>query len=225
MKKLIIIFILFHSYFLYSQSNTDLERLNNLFENANKLYNSGKYLEANYLYKDISSSNFVSKDLYYNLASSYAAIGSNGYAVLYYERALNISPFDKDIKIMINSLTGNNDYDSVFIIIMYIFLILFLILFTLLILLFINKRRLNNFLLILSLIFLIPAAVLNNNINSDYIITIKNANLYSGSSTKSKVLSDINEGKKLKVIEEYDNWYYVKGNFKGWINKNSAEKI
>lgn len=169
MKKLIIIFILFHSYFLYSQSNTDLERLNNLFENANKLYNSGKYLEANYLYKDISSSNFVSKDLYYNLASSYAAIGSNGYAVLYYERALNISPFDKDIKIMINSLTGNNDYDSVFIIIMYIFLILFLILFTLLILLFINKRRLNNFLLILSLIFLIPAAVLNNNINLHFL--------------------------------------------------------
>ena len=125
MKKLIIVLFLFQSYYLCSAA--DLDKLNNLFESANKLYNDGKYLEANYLYKDIAASNFVSKDLYYNLASSYAAIGSNGYAVLYYEKALNISPFDKETKVMINSLTGNNDYDSQLIIIMYGFLMLFLI--------------------------------------------------------------------------------------------------
>ncbi|WP_300368851.1 SH3 domain-containing protein [Brachyspira sp.] len=225
MKKLIIIFLLFQSYFLYSEVNTDFERLNNLFESANKLYNDGKYLEANYLYRDILSSNFVSKDLYYNLASSYAAIGSNGYAVLYYEKSLNISPFDKEIKVMINSLTGNNDHDSSIIIMMYISLILFLIFFTSLIVLLLKKRKLNKFLLILSLIFLVPTMLLNNNISSDYIVTIENANLYSGSSIKSKVISEINEGRKLRVIEEYDNWYYVKGNFRGWINKSSAEKI
>ena len=125
MKKLIIVLLLFQSYYLCSAA--DLDKLNNLFESANKLYNDGKYLEANYLYKDIAASNFVSKDLYYNLASSYAAIGSNGYAVLYYEKALNISPFDKETKNMINSITGNNNYNSQMIITIYILLILFLI--------------------------------------------------------------------------------------------------
>ncbi|WP_308461627.1 SH3 domain-containing protein, partial [Brachyspira hampsonii] len=223
MKKLIIAFLLFQSYYLYSAF--DLDRLNNLFESANKLYNEGKYLEANYLYKDIEASNFVSKDLYYNLASSYAAIGSNGYAVLYYEKALNISPFDKEIKIMINSLTGNNDYDSQIIVIMYGFLILFLIFFTLMILMFIKRKNINKFLLMLSVVLLIPTIILNNNINSDYVITVNNANLYSGSSTKSSIVSQISEGEKLRVLEEYTNWYYVKGNFKGWISKSSAEKI
>ena len=223
MKKLIIVLLLFQSYYLCSAA--DLDKLNNLFESANKLYNDGKYLEANYLYKDIAASNFVSKDLYYNLASSYAAIGSNGYAVLYYEKALNISPFDKETKVMINSLTGNNDYDSQLIIIMYGFLILFFIFFTLMIIMFIKSKKINKFLLMLSIVLLIPTAILNNNINSDYVITIDNANLYSGSSTKSSIVSQISEGEKLKVLEEYTNWYYVKGNFKGWINKSVAEKI
>lgn len=223
MKKLIIVLLLFQSYYLCSAA--DLDKLNNLFESANKLYNDGKYLEANYLYKYIAASNFVSKDLYYNLASSYAAIGSNGYAVLYYEKALNISPFDKETKVMINSLTGNNDYDSQLIIIMYGFLILFLISFTLMIIMFIKSKKINKFLLMLSIVLLIPTAILNNSINSDYVITIDNANLYSGSSTKSSIVSQISEGEKLKVLEEYTNWYYVKGNFKGWISKSSAEKI
>lgn len=223
MKKIIIILLLFNSYFLYSAS--DAESLNNLFENANKLYNDGKYLEANYLYKDIASSNFISKDLYYNLASSYAAIGSNGYAVLYYEKALNISPFDKEIKSMITSLTGNDDYDSSIIITMYIILMLFLIFFTSLFFVFIKTKRINKFLLILSILFLIPTIILNKHLKSDYIILINDSNLYSGSSIKSDVVSKISEGNKLKVIEEYENWYYVKGNFKGWINKNYAEKI
>ena len=62
-------------------------------------------------------------------------------------------------------------------------------------------------------------------VNDDYIVTINNANLYSGSSTKSDIVSQIAEGQKLRVIEEYTNWYYVQGNFKGWINKSVAEKI
>ena len=126
-KKIIMIFLIFQSCFLYC---ADLDKVNNLFENANKFYNEGKYLEANYLYRDIVSSNIISKDLYYNFASSYAAIGSNGYAVLYYEKALNIAPFDKEIKNTITSITGNDNYNSQIIVTMYILLILFLISFT-----------------------------------------------------------------------------------------------
>ena len=222
-KKIILMFLLFQSYFLYGAE--DLENINKLFENANKLYNEGKYLDANYLYRGIISSNIISKDLYYNLASSYAAIGSNGYAVLYYEKALNINPFDKEANSMIELITGNDNYNSQMIITMYILLMLFLICFTLLILLFMKKRKFNKFLLILSIIFLIPTIIASNRINDDYVVTLNESNIYSGSSTKSDVVSVIEEGEKLRVLEEYTNWYYVKGNFKGWISKNSAEKI
>ena len=221
-KKIIMIFLIFQSCFLYC---ADLDKVNNLFENANKFYNEGKYLEANYLYRDIVSSNIISKDLYYNFASSYAAIGSNGYAVLYYEKALNIAPFDKEIKNTINSITGNDNYDSQIIVTMYILLILFLISFTVFIVLFIKSRKPNKFLLILSIIFLIPTIITNKIINDDYVVTIEEANIYNGSSTKSDIVSIIHEGEKLRVLEEYTNWYYVKGNFKGWISKSSAEKI
>ena len=221
-KKIIMIFLIFQSCFLYC---ADLDKVNNLFENANKFYNEGKYLEANYLYRDIVSSNIISKDLYYNFASSYAAIGSNGYAVLYYEKALNIAPFDKEIKNTINSITGNDNYNSQIIVTMYILLILFLISFTVFIVLFIKSRKPNKFLLILSIIFLIPTIITNKIINDDYVVTIEEANIYNGSSTKSDVVSIIHEGEKLRVLEEYTNWYYVKGNFKGWISKSSVEKI
>ena len=43
-KKIIMIFLIFQSCFLYC---ADLDKVNNLFENANKFYNEGKYLEAN----------------------------------------------------------------------------------------------------------------------------------------------------------------------------------
>ena len=227
MKKLLIIFLLFQSYILFGETNlsADLDQINKLFESANKLYNEGKYLEANFLYKDIASSNVISKDLYYNLASSYAAIGSNGYAVLYYEKALNISPFDKELKSMITAINGDNEYDSMLIVTMYLLLVLFLIFFTVLILLFIKNKKINTFLIILSIIFFIPLIIVSNYINDAYIVTISNANLYSGSSTKSDIVSQISEGEKLRVLEEHSNWYYVQGNFKGWISKNSAEKI
>lgn len=223
MKIIIIISFLFQSYFLYSQIN--LDNINKLFENANNLYNEGKYLEANILYKDIISSNIISKDLYYNLASSYNAIGSNGYAVLYYEKALNISPFDKEIKSIISILNENNNHNSQMIIIMYILLILFFIFFTYLIILFIIRKKINKFLIILSIIFLTPSIIINNYLNADYIIAVNESDLYSGNSTKSDILYRVNEGEKLRILEEYNNWYYVKGNFKGWISKKSAEKI
>ena len=138
---------------------------------------------------------------------------------------MNIAPFDKEIKNTINSITGNDNYNSQIIVTMYILLILFLISFTVFIVLFIKSRKPNKFLLILSIIFLIPTIITNKIINDDYVVTIEEANIYNGSSTKSDIVSIIHEGEKLRVLEEYTNWYYVKGNFKGWISKSSAEKI
>ena len=208
-------FLVFGCNFLFAQN--DLENINNIFKNANDLYNQGSYIEANNLYLNLISSNVVSKDLYYNLASSYYEINSNGYAVLWYERALNISPFDKEIKNNINKITERKDYDSFYIIAFYISLILFV--------LFIKKKNINFLLLISSIILLVFSIYSYNTIKSDYIIIIRNTNIYSGSSIKSDIVSSVYEGEKFRVIKESSNWYYVKGISKGWINKEYLEKI
>lgn len=222
-KKNIIMFLVFGCNFLFAQN--DLENINNIFKNANDLYNQGSYIEANNLYLNLISSNVVSKDLYYNLASSYYEINSNGYAVLWYERALNISPFDKEIKNNINKITERKDYDSFYIIAFYISLILFVFFSVFLFVLFIKKKNINFLLLISCVILLVFSIYLYKTIKSDYIIIIRNTNIYSGSSIKSDIVSSVYEGEKFRVIKESSNWYYVKGISKGWINKEDLEKI
>lgn len=222
-KKIIIMFLVFGCNFLFAQN--DLENINNIFKNANDLYNQGSYIEANNLYLNLISSNVVSKDLYYNLASSYYEINSNGYAVLWYERALNISPFDKEIKNNINKITERKDYDSFYIIAFYISLILFVFFSVFLFVLFIKKKNINFLLLISCVILIVFSIYLYKTIKSDYIIIIRNTNIYSGSSIKSDIVSSVYEGEKFRVIKESSNWYYVKGISKGWINKEDLEKI
>lgn len=216
-------FLVFGCNFLFAQN--DLENINNIFKNANDLYNQGSYIEANNLYLNLISSNVVSKDLYYNLASSYYEINSNGYAVLWYERALNISPFDKEIKNNINKITERKDYDSFYIIAFYISLILFVFFSVFLFVLFIKKKNINFLLLISCVILIVFSIYLYKTIKSDYIIIIRNTNIYSGSSIKSDIVSSVYEGEKFRVIKESSNWYYVKGISKGWINKEDLEKI
>ena len=138
--KYIIIFV-FQFCLLYGE--IDFDKINSIFNDANKLYEEGDYFEANNLYKNIVSSNIISKDLYYNLGLSYTKIGSNGYAILWYERALNISPFDKEIKNNIdlfnpNSFSNPFENKSTLIIIFYLTLFLFILFFTILIILFIK---------------------------------------------------------------------------------------
>ena len=222
-KKNIIMFLLFGCNFLFAQN--DLENINNIFKNANDLYNQGSYIEANNLYLNLISSNVVSKDLYYNLASSYYEINSNGYAVLWYERALNISPFDKEIKNNINKITERKDYDSFYIIGFYISVVLFVFFSAFLFVLFIKKKNINFLLLISCAILIIFSIYFYNIIKSDYIIIVQNTSIYSGSSVKSDIVSSVYEGEKFRVIKESSNWYYVKGISKGWINKEYLEKI
>lgn len=224
--KYIILFFVFQFYLLSNllYGEIDFDKINLMFDNANKLYEEGNYLEANNLYINIASSNIISKDLYYNIASSYAEIGSNGYAILWYERALNISPFDKEIKNNISLLNGI-DNQSALIVIFYLTLSLFIIFFTILIILLVKKRKIYYLLIILSVLFIMPAIISYNLINSDYLIVVNRANLYAGGSERTDIVSVINEGEKFRILEEYSNWYYVKGSFKGWINKSFAEKI
>ena len=226
--KILSIFLIFQSYLLYGE--IDFDKINSIFSEANKLYEEGEFLEANNLYGNIVSSNVISKDLYFNIASSYAELGKSGYARLWYERALNISPFDKEIKNNIelfnpNSSSNPIENKSTLIIIFYLTLFLFIIFFTILIILFIKKRKIYYLLIILSVLFIIPTVISYNLINGDYLIVVSRTNLYRGESERTEIISVINEGEKFRILAEYSNWYHVKGYSKGWINKSFAEKI
>lgn len=69
-----------------------------LFETANKLYNEAKYQEAITQYKAILDTGNHSAELYYNLGNSYYKLNQIGSSIYYYEKALQLTPNDQDIK-------------------------------------------------------------------------------------------------------------------------------
>jgi hypothetical protein len=69
-----------------------------MFDQANRLYQQNKIAEARDAYESILRNGFVSGELYYNLGNAYYKTGDIGKAVLNYERALRLMPNDEDLK-------------------------------------------------------------------------------------------------------------------------------
>lgn len=68
------------------------------FENGNTLFSEEKYAEAIEVYNEILDSGVESAEVYYNLGNSYYKSSNLPEAILNYERALLLSPNDKDVK-------------------------------------------------------------------------------------------------------------------------------
>lgn len=90
MNKLVYILTFFFATVTIAQND-------DLFNNANSLYNEGKYQEAIKAYESIISNDVHSSELYYNLANSYYKLNRIAPSIYYYEKALQISPKDSDI--------------------------------------------------------------------------------------------------------------------------------
>ncbi|WP_046754936.1 tetratricopeptide repeat protein [Kordia jejudonensis] len=75
----------------FGQENTEV------FNSANNAYNEGKYQEAITQYKSILDTGEYSAELYYNLANAYYKTNVIGPSIYYFEKALQLSPNDKDI--------------------------------------------------------------------------------------------------------------------------------
>ncbi len=211
---------------------------NEVFNEANELYKNELYTEANSAYKNIiTNENTFSSAIYFNLASSSAMLGNNGEAVLWYERALRISPFDKDINRAIEFLTNEKSNYPLFVFLNYLFVLIFITLFTFSVVFFIlyikSKKRkhffMNLFLPIftLSIIFFVSVIFIKSKVNTEYLVVIKNTNMYEGASLSNQSSISINEGVKLFILDENENWFYVKNSFGtiGWIEKLSARRI
>jgi len=66
------------------------------FQNANRLYQEGKYLEAAEVYEKLVQEKPMA-EVYYNLGNAYFKGGKLGLSVLSYLRARNLSPRDRDL--------------------------------------------------------------------------------------------------------------------------------
>jgi hypothetical protein len=69
-----------------------------MFDQANQLYQQNKFAEARDVYEAIVRNGFVSGELYYDLGNAYYKTGDLGKAVLNYERALRLMPNDEDLR-------------------------------------------------------------------------------------------------------------------------------
>ncbi|APY08277.1 ion channel protein [Winogradskyella sp. J14-2] len=96
MKYLTALIFCFFSTIVIPQNDT-------LFDQANALYNDGKYAEAIDKYEAILSSGQHSAELYFNLGNANYKLNNVAPSIYYYEKALLLKPNDKDI---INNLTG-----------------------------------------------------------------------------------------------------------------------
>lgn len=84
--------------FMVLLSVTSVAFSQSVFDQGNEHFRQGNYEEAIRSYESILRDGKHSCNLYYNLANSYYKLNQVGPAIYYYEKALLISPNDKDIQ-------------------------------------------------------------------------------------------------------------------------------
>ncbi|GAB4135466.1 MAG: tetratricopeptide repeat protein [Ignavibacteriales bacterium] len=90
--RLTLIFLLIMNFAMFG------ENINELFNRANRRYQSKEYDKAIELYNHIYSKGYVSAELFYNMGNAYFRLNKLGYAILFYEKANKISLNDEDIQ-------------------------------------------------------------------------------------------------------------------------------
>lgn len=91
MKKVIYLYTFLISSIVFAQNVT-------LFEQGNALYNDGNYEEAIKKYDAIIDNGQHSAELYFNLGNAHYKLNHVAPSIYYYEKALQLSPNDKEIK-------------------------------------------------------------------------------------------------------------------------------
>jgi tetratricopeptide (TPR) repeat protein len=94
-KKLVILWIgfLVSGVFCFSDSVHQT-----LFEEAQTAYQKGDFKASLRKFLKLNQSDFVSAEVYYNIANSYYKLGHLGKAILFYERAHDLQKRDDDIR-------------------------------------------------------------------------------------------------------------------------------
>ena len=92
-KYLINIFYLFILLSSFAKADS-----NSIMQSANEYYKNNRYQLAIEEYNKLLLDGFEGTSLYYNLGNAHYRLGKVGYAILYFEKALKLSPNDEDVK-------------------------------------------------------------------------------------------------------------------------------
>jgi len=232
MKQILYIISFLFSFGLYAQNQA-------LFDQANNLYNAGKYAEAIDNYKAILETEMHSADLYYNLANAHYKLNNIAPSIYYYEKALLLNPNDDDIKNnlafaknmtidaidnipdagfskLLNNTTHKLSFDGwakMAIAFVFIFVLLFLIYYfaysTL------NKRLAFIGSITALILVFVTLAFTFHNYNLDKkdnpaIIFVQESKVKSNPNSRSEESFRLHEGTKVQVIETYNDWKKIK---------------
>ncbi|WP_339751382.1 tetratricopeptide repeat protein [uncultured Winogradskyella sp.] len=208
---------------------------NDAFEQANTLYNDGKYAEAIDTYESVLNSDVHSAELYFNLGNANYKLNNIAPAIYYYEKALQLSPNDKDIE---NNLAfaQNMTIDAIEKvpqvgfsriinnIVIYFntdiwakFAIVFVFVFVLLFLMYhfsysTSRKRVAFVVSILSLFLACFSVVMAfqkehlDKIDNPAIVFTQESRVKSEANQQSEEVFRLHEGTKVQVLETYENW-------------------
>ena len=226
----------------------------NIYNSANELYTKKEYHEALELYQELADRGIQNPSLYYNLANTNFKIGNIGYAVLYFERALLLKPFDRDIRSNLDHVRAQLEdkirplYDEgIFRLLRRLFSFLRLkitasleiILFTSLVVLLLfflflphSRHRLKNPLIVVGTVYMIIliGMIAQSSHERKYpkgIILQKVLEVKSSPLAESETLFTLHEGTKFKLIEQRGEWirFSTQDGRQGWILQESVELI
>lgn len=242
MKKFLITFLLLLiSFPLYSDIQTDLQK-------AQDNYKNGDYGQTIKIYETVISNGFSNPVIYYNLANSYMKINEIGKASLNNERALMITPRDKDIRTLKTDISKlikepernfaekvienlklvlNLNEITILIFVLFGFTTVFIVLYLIL-----YKKIWLKFSIIFFLCFLLFMPVFYLKIKDEILtkqaVVIKNADVRNKPISSETISFSIVAGRKVIVLDEIGRWANVKlsvEGLSGWIDKHSVEII
>ena len=88
--------------FLVFTIDIPASQVDDIMAKGNKFYRDGSYEKAIDEYGQLVNEGYFGTSLFYNLGNSYYRVGKIGYAILYYEKALKLSPSDEDVQHNLN---------------------------------------------------------------------------------------------------------------------------
>lgn len=225
-----------------------------IYNNANDHYTKKEYHEALELYQELANRGIQNPSLYYNLANTYFKIGNIGYAVLYFERALLLKPFDRDIQSNLEHVKAQLEdkirplYDEgIFRLLrtllsflrLKITVYLEIILFTSLIILLLSflflphsRHRLKNPLIVVGVLYVVILVGMVSQYSYERrhpkgVILQKVLDVKSSPLAESETLFTLHEGAKFKLIEQRGEWirFSTQDGRQGWILQEGVEFI
>jgi tetratricopeptide (TPR) repeat protein len=101
-KRLFSFVLISYLFFIIVCSAVIASQPENKLQKGNTYYREGTYDKAIEEYKKLVDEGYIGTSLFYNLGNANYRIGKIGYAILYYEKALELSPSDEDVKHNLN---------------------------------------------------------------------------------------------------------------------------